>query len=177
MTRRDLTRRALGLLLPPLLTLATLPALALEGDASAPIEIVADRLELDDQAGTAVYTGDVDMRQGSMQLTGQRVTITRTDQGEVSRIDATGNRAYIEQKPSPEASIAKGWGRTIIYHTLERRVELIDQAELHRGQDTFSGARVDYYLDRRVVEASSDTATDADGEQRQRVRMTLTPQQ
>ncbi|WP_192036573.1 lipopolysaccharide transport periplasmic protein LptA [Halomonas sp. YLGW01] len=175
MTRRDLTRRALGLLLPALLSLITLPAMALDGDASAPIEIVADRLELDDQAGTAVYSGDVDMRQGSMQLTGQRVTISRTDQGEVSRVRATGERAYIEQQPSPEAPLVKGWGRTIVYHTLERRVELIDQAELHRGRDRFSGARVDYYLDRRLVEA--DSGVDNDGETRQRVRMTLTPQQ
>lgn len=175
MMRRDLNRRALGLLLTTLLSLASMPTLALEGDASAPIEIVADRLELDDQAGTAVYTGDVDMRQGSMQLTGQKVTISRTDEGEVSRIEATGNRAYIEQQPSPDASLAKGWGRTIIYHVQDRWVELIGQAELHRGQDTFTGAKVDYYLDRRVVEANS--GADSGGEQGQRVRMTLTPQQ
>ncbi|MAX32640.1 lipopolysaccharide export system protein LptA [Onishia taeanensis] len=175
MMRRDLNRRALGLLLPAMLSLGAVPALALEGDASAPIEIAADRLELDDQAGTAVYTGDVDMRQGSMKLTGQQVTISRTDQGDVSRIEATGNRAYIEQKPSPDAPLAKGWGRTIIYHTLERRVELINQAELHRGQDTFTGAKVDYFLDRRVVEATSNG--ESDGGQDQRVRMTLTPQQ
>ncbi|MFD2190218.1 lipopolysaccharide transport periplasmic protein LptA [Pistricoccus aurantiacus] len=148
-------------------------ALALEGDASAPIEISADRLELDDKAGTAIYTGDVDMQQGSMKLTGARVEIQRNADGQVSRVTATGDRAYIEQKPSPEDPLAKGWGQTIVYHAAERRVELIDQAELHRGEDVFNGAYVEYQLDRRVVEARAE----AEGTQRQRVRMTLTPEQ
>ena len=152
---------------------AALPTLALEGDASAPIEISADRLELDDQAGTAIYSGDVDMQQGSMKLTGARVEIKRNAEGQVSRVTATGNRAYIEQKPSPQEPLAKGWGQTIIYHAAERRVELIDHAELHRADDVFNGAYVEYQLDRRVVEARSD----AEGTQRQRVHMTLTPEQ
>nr|WP_189466467.1 lipopolysaccharide transport periplasmic protein LptA [Halomonas qijiaojingensis] len=153
--------------------LVALPAQALESDASAPIEVTADRLDLDDRAGTAVYTGDVDIRQGSMQLTGNRVEIQRNEAGEVTRVTATGNRAYIEQQPAPDEPIAKGWGRTIIYHAAERRVELIDQAELHQARDTFDGGYVQYYLDRRTVQARADV----EGQERQRVRMTLNPEQ
>ncbi|MFC3283574.1 lipopolysaccharide transport periplasmic protein LptA [Litchfieldella rifensis] len=156
-----------------LAALVTLPAQALEGDASAPIEVVADRLELDDRAGTAIYTGDVDIQQGSMQLTGERVEIQRNDAGEVSRATATGDRAYIEQKPAPDEPVVRGWGRTIIYHAAERRVELIDQAELHQGHDTFDGGYVEYYLDRRTVQARAEV----EGSERQRVRMTLNPEQ
>ncbi len=38
-----------------ILSLAVSQAQALEGDASAPIQVEADRLDLDDRAGTAVY--------------------------------------------------------------------------------------------------------------------------
>ncbi|MCG7598994.1 lipopolysaccharide transport periplasmic protein LptA [Halomonas sp. McH1-25] len=157
-----------------LLGLVSSVANALESDASAPIEIVADRLELDNRAGTAVYIGDVEMQQGSMKLTADRVEIERNDQGEVSLVTAIGEseRAYLEQKPAPDDPIVRGWGRTVIYHADQRRVELIDQAELHQGGDTFRGAYVEYFLDRRQVQARSETG----GGERERVRMTLTPQ-
>nr|WP_297459275.1 lipopolysaccharide transport periplasmic protein LptA [uncultured Halomonas sp.] len=158
-----------------LLGLFSLPAIALESDASAPIKVAADRLDLDDRAGTAVYTGDVEMQQGSMRLTAERVEIERNAQGEVTLVTAIGEgeRAYIEQKPAPEDPLVKGWGNTIVYHAAERRVELIEQAELHQGGDIFNGAYVEYFLDRRVVQARSETRS---GES-ERVRMTLTPKQ
>ncbi|MDC8803372.1 lipopolysaccharide transport periplasmic protein LptA [Halomonas pacifica] len=163
-------QRLIGWLAAGLLGLTlTAPALAQQ---SEPIEVEADRLELDDRAGTAVYSGAVEIRQGNLQLTGARVEIQRNDAGEVSRLTATGERAYLEQTPADGERI-QGWGRTIVYHAAERRVELIDRAELHRGADTFNGAYVEYLIDRRLVEARAD----AEGTERQRVRMTLTPEQ
>ncbi len=158
-----------------LIGLLGLPAHALESDTNAPINVAADRLELDDRAGTAVYIGSVEMQQGSMRLTADRVEIERNNQGEVTLVTATGDseRAYIEQQPAPEDELVKGWGNTIIYHAAERRVELIEQAELHQASDTFNGAYVEYFLDRRVVQARSETQGGAN----ERVRMTLTPEQ
>ncbi|WP_353981799.1 lipopolysaccharide transport periplasmic protein LptA [Salinicola endophyticus] len=172
-------RRELGqLLVLTALGLSSLPALALESDASAPIEIAADQLELDDRQGTAVYTGKVDMQQGSMQLKAARVEIKRGKNGEVSLVTATGGgdqRAYLEQKPAPDEALVKGWGDKIIYHAAERRVELIGNAELHQARDTFDGAYVEYYLNSRRVNARSSTSGDGSGDGR--VRMTLTPRQ
>lgn len=174
MRRRSFPLTLTGWLLAGALTLSLGDiALAQEHDASQPINVIADRLDLDDLAGTAVYTGDVDIRQGSLQVTGDRVEIRRNDAGEVSLITATGQRAYVEQRPSAEEELMRGWGRTILYHVAERRVELIDQAELHQARDTFDGAYVEYFLDRRVVQARSDV----EGSERQRVRMTLNPEQ
>lgn len=170
-------RQSLALLvIQALITFALTSSLALaqQGDASAPIEVEANQFDLDDRAGTAVYTGDVEIRQGSMQLTGDRVEIQRNAAGALSRAVATGERAYIEQQPDPAEPMVRGWGRTIIYHVAERRVELIDRAELHQGGDTFDGGYLEYFLDRRVVQARSD----AEGvQERQRVRMTLQPEQ
>lgn len=149
------------------------PAMAQQRDADQPIEVEADQLDLDDAAGTAVYTGDVDIRQGTMQLTGDRVEIRRNQAGELTRATATGERAYIEQQPDPNEPVMRGWGRTIIYHVAERRVELIDRAELHQRGDTFDGGYLEYFLDRRVVQARAES----EGvEGRQRIRMTLQPE-
>ncbi|WP_299230475.1 lipopolysaccharide transport periplasmic protein LptA [uncultured Halomonas sp.] len=165
---------ALLLTLLPLAPASLAQSQAQNQDASAPILVEADRLDLDDRAGTAVYTGNVDIRQGSMRLTGSRVEIRRNAAGELSRATAIGDRAYLEQQPNPAEPVIKGWGRTIVYHVAERRVELIDRAELHQGGDTFEGGYLEYFLDRRVVQARAD----AEGvEGSQRIRMTLQPEQ
>lgn len=156
------------------LALGASHAFALDSDARQPINISADQLQIDDRTGVAVYTGQVHMEQGSMKLDADRVEITRGSGGGVSRVNATGKRAYIEQKPAPNDPVAKGWGNTIIYHADTRRVELIGNAELHQAKDTFTGGYVEYFLDRRQVNARSGDGQGSQG-QGGRVRMTLTP--
>ncbi|MEO1870516.1 lipopolysaccharide transport periplasmic protein LptA [Cobetia amphilecti] len=148
-------------------------AMALDSDASQPINIAADALSLDDKAGTATYTGQVEMRQGSMKLDASRVDISRAGSGEISLVKATGKRAYLEQQPAPDEKLVKGWADTIRYHALERRVELVGDARLEKGDDTFEGGYVEYFLDKRQVNANNNkTAQQTEGG---RVHMTLTP--
>ncbi|MCA8865009.1 MULTISPECIES: lipopolysaccharide transport periplasmic protein LptA [unclassified Halomonas] len=139
----------------------------------APIEVEADRLDLDQRAGTAVYSGDVDIRQGEMQLRGERVEVKRNEAGELSTATATGERAYLRHQGEGQEGPTEGWARRIIYHVAERRVELIDQAELTQQEDTFNGGRLEYFIDREVIQARSDV----DGSEPQRIRMTLQPEQ
>ena len=152
----------------------TLPlATAAMAQSQAPIEVEADRLDLDQRAGTAVYSGNVDMRQGEMQLRGERVEIQRNDAGELSQAIATGERAYLRNRLDDQETPMEGWARRIIYHVAERRVELIDQAELTQQGDRFQGGRLEYFIDQEVVQARSDV----NGSDNQRIRMTLQPEQ
>lgn len=160
------------------LGLATQPALALESDRNQPINISADALNIDESAGTAVYTGTVEVDQGSMQLRSQRVELERGENGGLSRLtarDGDDGRAYVEQKPSPEEPLARGWGETIIYHAGERRVELIGNAELHQSGDTFNGGYVEYFLDTRQINARGSRSAESQEDDGGRVRMQLTP--
>lgn len=149
------------------------PLSAVAQTNQAPVEVEADRLDLDQRAGTAVYSGNVDIRQGNMQLRGERVEIQRNEAGELSLVTATGERAYLRNQLENEEGPMEGWGRRVIYHVAERRVELIDQAELTQGGDRFNGGRLEYFLDREVVQARSDVS----GSEPQRIRMTLQPAQ
>ncbi|MFG6666761.1 lipopolysaccharide transport periplasmic protein LptA [Halomonas sp. HNIBRBA4712] len=150
-----------------------LPLTALAQTSQAPVEVEADRLDLDQRAGTAVYSGNVNIRQGEMQIRGDRVEITRNDAGELSQATATGERAYLRNQLEGEPAPMEGWARRIIYHVSERRVELIDQAELTQRSDRFRGGRLEYFIDREVVQARSDVS----GSDNQRIRMTLQPAQ
>lgn len=138
-----------------------------------PVQVEADRLDLDQRAGTAVYRGNVEVRQGEMHLRGARVEIQRNDSGELSRATAFGERAYLRHRPDGQKEPIEGEARQIIYHVAERRVELIDQAELDQGGDHFSGGRLEYFIDKEVVQARSDV----EGSDNQRIRMTLQPEQ
>ncbi|MGP9797915.1 lipopolysaccharide transport periplasmic protein LptA [Halomonas sp. 86] len=149
------------------------PLSAAAQTSQAPIEVEADQLDLDQRAGTAVYSGDVNIRQGSMQLRGDRVEIIRNDAGELSRAIATGERAYLRNQLDDQDTPMEGWARRVVYHVAERRVELIDQAELTQAGDQFTGGRLEYFIDREVVQARSD----ANGSEPQRIRMTLQPAQ
>lgn len=155
-----------------LLALAV-PLSAAAQTTQAPVEVEADRLDLDQRAGTAVYSGNVNIRQGEMQLRGERVEIQRNDAGELARAIATGERAYLRNQLDGETTPMEGWARRIIYHVAERRVELIDQAELTQRGDRFQGGRLEYFIDREVVQARSEV----EGSESQRIRMTLQPAQ
>lgn len=58
--------------------LGSASAWALPDDRNQPIRIQADDAQLDDKNGVATYKGDVIITQGSMKVTGNTVTITRT---------------------------------------------------------------------------------------------------
>ncbi|MYL22734.1 lipopolysaccharide transport periplasmic protein LptA [Halomonas alkaliantarctica] len=138
-----------------------------------PVEVEADQLDIDQGAGTAVYRGNVEVRQGEMRLRGDKVEIQRNEAGELSRATATGNRAYMRHRPEGQEEVMEGQAQRIIYHLAERRVELIDRAELTQGGDRFTGGRLEYFIDRDVVQARSDV----EGSENQRIRMTLQPEQ
>ncbi|MCL7928909.1 lipopolysaccharide transport periplasmic protein LptA [Halomonas llamarensis] len=159
-----------GSLLVLALGLSANPVYAAPSD---PVEVEADQLDIDQRAGTAVYRGNVEIRQGEMRLRGDQVEIERNKAGELSRATAIGDRAYMRHRPDGQEELMEGKARRIIYHLTERRVELIGRAELTQAGDHFTGGRLEYFIDRKVVQARSDV----EGSENQRIRMTLQPEQ
>lgn len=68
----------------------------LKQDESQPVEITSNQLEVDQAAGTAIFTGDVVVVQGELRLSSERVEAVYSQtaeggQGGISSIHATGN--------------------------------------------------------------------------------------
>lgn len=57
-------------------------------DRSAPIEIISDLLDIDDENGIAVFTGNVVATQDDMVLEGQEVRAYYNEAGDIERIEA-----------------------------------------------------------------------------------------
>jgi lipopolysaccharide export system protein LptA len=74
---------------------AQVPFGGLSHDASLPVEITADRLDLDQAAGSAVFTGTVKVGQGDLRMAADRIEVFYVGgdggSGQVQRMVATGN--------------------------------------------------------------------------------------
>ena len=69
---------------------------ALQDDRKAPIKVVSDRAEQNEKDGTAIYQGSVVVRQGSIIIHADKVTIV-TDIEDGDRIVCVGNPAKYQQ--------------------------------------------------------------------------------
>ena len=164
-------RRFRILCLALLASVAT-PAVAQSDDASQPIRIQANAATLDDNQNRAVYTGNVIITQGSMRLTGGRVTLTLDDGGEVQKLVSTGSPATFRQTPAGGKQV-DARALTIEYHADTERVILIDDAFLEQAGNTFQGQRVNYDIQRQIVDAGRATAED--GEAAERIEIVIQP--
>ena len=164
--------RRIRILCLALLASVAAPIAAQSGDANQPIRIQANAATLDDRKNVAVYTGNVIITQGSMRLTGSRVTLTLDSAGEVQKLLSTGSPATFRQTPAGGKQVDTR-ALTIEYHADTERVVLIEQAFLEQAGNTFQGQRVTYDIQRQVVDAGRATA--ADGESDERVEIIIQP--
>ncbi len=126
---------------------------ALTEDRRQPIRVQADSAELDDKQGVAVYRGNVIIIQGTMKITGDTVTITQDDNGDIKVFTSVGKPAYYEQVPSPNKSVVKAYGLTIQYFAENNRIVLIDDAKVVQDGNTFQGEKIVYDTQRQIVNA------------------------
>jgi lipopolysaccharide export system protein LptA len=112
-------------------------------DASQPIHIRADRAEMDQNAGTVVYQGSVEVNQGTMRVTADTMTVEVEDE-KVIRITATGSPARYEQQLKADGDQVKADARTIVYHTQDELVDLRGDAFLEQGGNEIAGELIHY---------------------------------
>jgi len=154
--------------------LGSVNALALPDDRDQPIHIQSDDAQLDDKQGVAVYTGGVVITQGSMKITGNKVTVTRTPSGDVDVFTAVGNLAYYEQKPAVDKPIVQAYGVTIQYFASQNRIVLIDKAKVINDGNTSEGEKIVYDTVRQVVNAGRATGSKVTAP-RPRIDMVIQP--
>ncbi len=158
--------------------LGSVSAWALPNDSQQPIRIQANDAQLDDKQGVGTYTGSVIITQGSMKITGNTVTITRTPAGEVDVVTSVGNLAYFEQtQQATDPAPMKGYGKTIQYHAQQNRIVLIDQARVVSSDgNTTDGEKITYDTVKQIATAGRANGTKVT-EPRPRIDMVIQPKQ
>src|SRR6056297_1297026 len=114
----------------------------LRQDTSEPVEIAADRLEIDQDSGAATFSGNVVIGQGEMRLTGARVDVTYStgEAGEIERLHATGGVTFLSGEEAAEA-------REAIYTIADGALVMTGDVLLTQGRNTIAGDRLSVDLE------------------------------
>lgn len=79
----------------------------IQQDTTAPVEVSADELNVDQETGEAIFTGNVVIVQGDMRLSAARVLVLyRQDQAGIERLEATGDVTLVSGQDAAESQRA-----------------------------------------------------------------------
>jgi len=122
------------------------PISALKGhDSNAPVDVSAERIEVQDRADRAVFTGNVHVTQAELTLDTPRLTVAYSGgQGnsnpQIKRLDAAGG--VVVRSPSETAK-----GDFGVYDLDRKLITLIGNVQLNRENNQVNGSRLVIDLD------------------------------
>ncbi len=162
-----MARRASAALL---LALAAAGSLGAATPPREPVRVEADRAELDERRGVAVYTGAVRLRQGRLEARGERLTVHTDAEGRLTRAVVTGDPATCRRAPaSPGGHPVECRARRLEYLPQREALVLTGAAVLRQGPNVFRSEHIAYDLAREVVRAEPKAHGGG------RVRVTIEP--
>lgn len=147
-----------------LLCIAFTLAFARSDDSEQPIHISADNAELNDKTGVSVYTGNVEMIQGTTILRGDEITV-HTKDNEVEKIIAVGDLATY-QETNDDGDIVYAQSEKMVRDTLKEKIELFRRAKITELDNVIQSDYIKYMTSLGLI----DTGTQSD-----RVNITIMP--
>lgn len=131
---------------------------AMKADTSAPVEVAADNLAVNQSDGSAVFTGNVVIGQGEMRLAADSVTVIYAEGGQnkIQSLKAEGNVTLTAGNDAAQADAAS-------YDVAGGTIALDGEVVLKQGQNVLTGDHMTVNL--------ADGAAKVDG----RVRSVLQP--
>ncbi len=117
---------------------------ALKGhDTDQPVDVSADRIEVQDRANRALFSGNVDVRQGNLRLNSSRITVVYANSAgtgtEIERIEASGGVTLRSPSETARSQFA-------IYDIDRRLVTMIGAVRLDQGANRIQGGRLVFDL-------------------------------
>ncbi|MDF1726689.1 MAG: LptA/OstA family protein [Sulfitobacter sp.] len=113
----------------------------IQQDTSLPVEVTSDRLEVDQETGEALFTGNVLIGQGEMRLSAPRVLVIYDEtQSAIARLEATGGVTLVSGDDAAESERAD-------YSIEEGVIVMTGDVLLDQGPNAISADRMDVQLD------------------------------
>ena len=135
-------------------------AFALPEDAKQPIEIEAQSVTVDETTGFNEFSGNAEVKQGSLLLFAELIQVQNNSDG-VETMIAKGTlekpAKYIQSQEN-QARFIEATATLITYNVNEGMIFLVGNAHLVQGFDSFSGDSLNYDInnDKVVVKGSED---------------------
>ena len=135
-------------------------AFALPEDARQPIQIEAKSVTVDETTGFNEFSGNAEVKQGSLLLFAELIQVQTNSDG-VETMIAKGTlekpAKYIQSQEN-QGRFIEATATLITYNVNEGMIFLVGNAHLVQGFDSFSGDSLDYDInnDKVVVKGSED---------------------
>lgn len=152
--------------------LLPLQAAALNTDKDKPMNIEADRVDIDDEKGISTFRGNVVMTRGSVIIKGDMVEVYRNKAKELDKVHSTGNLAHFQQRPEGKPDDVIAEGQELFYDAVKEILIIRRQGKVIQGGDIFRGEHIVYDSKRDLVEARGSKGGNG---KKGRVQMTLQP--
>ena len=156
-------------------------AYGLSSDFEQPIEIEADFAELDDEKGVTVYIGNVIVVQGSIVMTGDRLTAHFTPERELENAVLEGRLATFKQTPDLGEQDIEGEAEVVEMNAFQNIFYLTGKAKVTQGKRLTQGHRISYDTERSLATARAakgrGLGDKSDSKERGRVRIIIPPRE
>lgn len=139
------------------------------GDNQQPIHVEADRLEVRDNDNISIYTGNVKLTQGSLEIQSDQLTLYFDKNKILTLMKMAGSPATLRLLNDSNQEIT-GEAMKMEYHEPESTLLLFDKAKLTQGADVIESNKINFNIDSNNMEA---VGVEPDN----RVRMLIQPKQ
>ncbi len=132
-------------------------------NSNAPVDVTADRIEVQDRANRAVFAGNVHVAQSGLVIDAARLTVAYANGGggnpSIQRLDATGGVVI-------KSADQTARGSTAIYDLNRRIITMLGGVTLVQGGNTVRGGRLVIDLDsgRSVIDGSASGGATVSGQ-------------
>lgn len=150
-----------------LLCLFSQLALALPTDRDQPIQIEADKLEIDDSRHISVYQGNVSMQQGSLDIKADSIVFHFDADRNLQWLDISGSPATFNQLNARQQPVS-GSALNMKYHENQSLLELNGNARFKSNEDTLESDSISINTQTEAMQAG-------DPQGKSRVRMLIQP--
>ncbi len=141
----------LAALLFTLLCSMVQPGIARQSDRNQPIDVRADASEFDEKAGVQTLTGNVQISQGSMQITADFIAISLKDNA-LSKIEGRGSPIRFSQE-NESGELMQGEASEIIYDAINGILTLKGAASLNQPRQSLTSETITFNTQTQKVSA------------------------
>ncbi|WP_189415699.1 lipopolysaccharide transport periplasmic protein LptA [Cellvibrio zantedeschiae] len=137
-----------------LLAMSSAGVQALPDDKNQSLRISADKQEIDLKQGVVIYSGDVKLIQGTLEITAQKIHVRKDKDQEEESFTAEGSPAHYQQQPEAGKPIIHAEAGTIHYNVKTEQLVLDKNVSIEQNGSVTKAGHVDYDIKSQTAKFS-----------------------
>ena len=137
-----------------LLAMTACLAQALPDDKNQSLRITANKQEVDLKVGEVIYTGDVKLVQGTLEINAQKLTIHKDKNQSEESVTAEGSLARYQQQPEVGKPIIHAEASVIHYNFKTEQLTLDKNVSIEQNGPVTKAGHVDYDIKSQTAKFS-----------------------